>query len=75
MNYFLQLNKSLVLVSTLLLLMFTIFFIFIKKNFIDLENNKQSYIINNNSTYDIISPKFTINNKNKKIFVTADHGN
>ena len=31
--------------------------------------------INNSSPYDILEPKFTINNKNKKIYVSANQGN
>ena len=74
MNYFLQLNKKLLLTFLVFLIIVIITVLYIQKNQIEKITNS---ITNTSidSTYDIIKPKFTINNENEKISVTANEGN
>ena len=74
MNIFLQINKKLLLIIiciTALLVLLTLF-IYTKINVV---NNNIETIINQNSKYDILKPKFTINNEKNIISVTANEGN
>ena len=72
MNYFLQLNKKILLIVIIFLSLTT----FITLFFLNFQFNNQTK--NNSikvSSYDILQPKFTINNKNQKIYVTANEAN
>jgi len=74
LNIFLQINKKLLLIIiciTALLVLLTLF-IYTKINVV---NNNIETIINQNSKYDILKPKFTINNEKNIISVTANEGN
>ena len=72
MNKFLTINKNILLLSLLILVI--LFFSFLLIN-----NYKitETQIIDTNfsTNVDIINPKFTINNNNKKIYVRAAKGN
>jgi len=72
LNKFLTINKNILLVSLLILII--LFFSLLLIN-----NNKISgtKIINTkfSANVDIVNPKFTINNDNKKIYVKAAKGN
>ncbi len=72
MNRFLTINKNILLLSLLILVI--LFFSFLLIN-----NYKitETQIIDTNfsTNVDIINPKFTINNNNKKIYVRAAKGN
>ena len=52
-----------------------VLFLFFKNNLFLTLDNKRDNILVENSKYDILKPKFIINNNNKKILVTADEGN
>ena len=73
MNYLLQLNKSLVLIFLIFLTIISLIFFFVKD-----ENFSKSEIdfdtISDNS-FDILNPKFTINNANEIITIQAEKGN
>ena len=74
MNYFLLINKKIILVLIFLIIfLVTIFFIFEKIKI----NSSQYNVIKKDNTdnYDITKPKFTINNQKNKISVTANQGN
>ena len=72
MNFFLKVNGKFILLTIILLITGSFFFL---KNL----NNQKNYIINNSIekkiSNDIINPKFTLNNKKEIIEVTADKGN
>ena len=73
MNYLLSLNKRLVI--TLGVISFFSIIIFFLFNYLPSNNLKLQEIINQNQTSDILKPKFSINSKKQKIFVTANEGN
>ena len=73
MNFFLHINRRLILfVGTIIVLSFILIIFSKQLNLmkIDLENSE---LVLSNS--DISEPKFAINNDSKKIFVTAKQGN
>ena len=73
MNFFLFINKKLIIYVGLILVLIFITIIFFKQfTQIDIE---LSNIDNNLSNVDIAEPKFAINNESKKIFITAKEGN
>ena len=72
MNYFLQLNKKILLIIIIFLSLTT----FITLFFLNFQFNKQTkHDSIKVSSYDILQPKFTINNKNQKIYVSANEAN
>ena len=73
MNYLLQLNKSLVLIFLIFLTIISLIF-FIVKDEILLKSEIKFDTIGNNS-FDILNPKFTINNENEIITIQAENGN
>jgi len=73
LNYLLQLNKSLVLVFLIFLTILTLIFFFIKDKIL-LKSEIEFDTISNNS-FDILNPKFTINNENEIITIQAKKGN
>ena len=73
MNYLLSLNKRLVI--TLGVISFFSIIIFFLFNYLPSNNLELQEIINQNQTSDILKPKFSINSKKQKIFVTANEGN
>jgi len=75
LNYFLHLNKTLILIIITILIIILFVFISLKKNIFKVNIMESENTINNSSPYDILEPKFTINNKNKKIYVSANQGN
>lgn len=73
MNYLLQLNKSLVLIFLIFITIISLIFFFLK-NEILLKPEVKFNTISNNS-FDILNPKFTINNANEIITIQAEKGN
>ena len=73
MNYLLQLNKSLVLIFLIFFTIISLIFFFLK-NEILLKSEIEFDIITDNS-FDILNPKFTINNENEIITIQAKNGN
>ena len=73
MNYLLQLNKSLILIFLIFLTITSLIFFFLK-NEILLKSEIEFDTIDNNS-FDILNPKFTINNANEIITIQAEKGN
>ena len=71
MNYFLFINRKLLLVLFFILII--IFSIFIYSKQISINQNKIKII--SKSNVDISEPKFAINNETKKIYITAKEGN
>ncbi len=73
MNFFLFINKKLIIYIGLILVLIFITIIFFKQ-FTQI-NIELSNIDKNLSNVDIAEPKFAINNESKKIFITAKEGN
>ena len=73
MNYLLSINKSYILLISILLFIIFLFFIFFKyyNNSSKIESKENNII----SKADITEPKFTINGSNQNIVVTANEGN
>ena len=72
MNKFLTINKNVLLVSLLILVI--LFFSFLLINNYKITNTK-NIDTSFSANVDIVNPKFTINNDNKKIYVRAAKGN
>ena len=73
MNYFLLLNKKILLTFIVFISLLTVSIIFIKFN----DKDKKNMSFNDefiDLSYDILKPKFTINNEKNKIVVTANKG-
>jgi len=73
LNYLLQLNKSLVLIFLILLTIISLIFFFVKDSI--LLNSKIEFETINDNSFDILNPKFTINNENEIITIQAKKGN
>ena len=73
MNYLLQLNKSLVLVFLIFLTIISLVFFFVKDQILSKSIIKFDTISDN--SFDILNPKFTINNANEIITIQAEKGN
>jgi len=73
LNYLLQLNKGLILIFLIFLTIIILIFFFLK-NEILLKSEIEFNTIGNN-TFDILNPKFTINNENGIITIQAENGN
>ena len=73
MNYLLQLNKSLVLIFLIFLTIISLIFFFVKDSIL-LKAEIEFETISDNS-FDILNPKFTINNENEIITIQAKKGN
>ena len=73
MNYLLQLNKSLVLIFLILLTIISLVFFFVKEEILSKSKIKFDTISDN--SFDILNPKFTINNANEIITIQAEKGN
>ena len=73
MNFLLSLNKKIFLILSFIFIIFILSFFLL--NFIDTTNNFQKKIVINEKTSDISEPKFSINSKEQRIFVTAKEGN
>ena len=73
MNFFLFINRYLIIFSASIIIIFFLAMIFSKQfNYKKTEFEKSD---KNLSNADISEPKFAINNKSKKIFITAKEGN
>ena len=73
MNFFLYINKKLIILFGAILFILFLIIIFLKQiniNSIVTEDTKSSL-----SNADISEPKFAINNESKKIYITASQGN
>ena len=73
MNFFLYINKKLIILFGAILFILFLIIIFLKQiniNRIVIEDTKSSL-----SNADISEPKFAINNESKKIYITANEGN
>ena len=73
MNYLLQLNKSLVLIFLIFLTIISLIFFFVKDEIFSKSEIKFNTITDN--SFDILNPKFTINNANEIITIQAEKGN
>ena len=73
MNYLLQLNKSLVLIFLIFLTIISLIFFFVKDEILSKSKIKFDTISDN--SFDILNPKFTINNANEIITIQAEKGN
>lgn len=74
LNYFLKLNKILILIIFFILSIIFIIFLVAQNNSIN--KNKTSFSnVSEITKYDILKPKFSINNLKEKIAVTAQAGN
>ena len=73
MNYLLQLNKSLVLIFLIFLTIISLVFFFVKEEILSKSKIKFDTISDN--SFDILNPKFTINNANEIITIQAEKGN
>ena len=73
MNYLLQLNKSLVLIFLIFLTIISLIFFFVKNEIYSKSEIKFDTISDN--SFDILNPKFTINNANEIITIQAEKGN
>ena len=73
MNYLLQLNKSLVLIFLIFLTIISLIFFFVKDEIFSKSEIKFDTISDN--SFDILNPKFTINNTNEIITIKAEKGN
>ena len=73
MNYLLQLNKSLVLIFLIFLTIISLVFFFVKEEI--LSKSKIKYDTISDNSFDILNPKFTINNANEIITIQAEKGN
>ena len=74
LNIFLQINKKLLLIFICISTLVVLFTLYIYTQ-INISNNNIDTTINQNSKYDILKPKFTINNEKNIISVTANEGN
>tara|TARA_B100000586_G_scaffold51826_1_gene34701 strand:+ start:1243 stop:1695 length:453 start_codon:yes stop_codon:yes gene_type:complete len=73
LNYLLQLNKSLVLIFLIFLTIISLIFFFVKDEIFSKSEIKFDTISDN--SFDILNPKFTINNANEIITIQAKKGN
>jgi len=73
LNYLLQLNKSLVLIFLIFLTIISLVFFFVKDEILSKSKIKFDTISDN--SFDILNPKFTINNANEIITIQAEKGN
>ena len=74
MNYFLKLNKKILIILIISICLSIVLLIFTQ--YLNLNNKKNiSKTSSFESEFDILKPKFIINNENKKISVTANKGN
>ena len=73
MNFFLHINRKLLILFGVIIIFIFIITIFVKQiniNGIEFEYTKNPYL-----DADISEPKFTINNDSKKIYISATKGN
>ena len=73
MNFFLYINRKLIFFSGVIIFFFFILLVLSKQ--INLSNDEIKNYETNLSNADISQPKFSINNKSKKIYITAKEGN
>ena len=73
MNYLLQLNKSLVLIFLIFLTIISLISFFLKDEIFS--KSKIKFDIISDNSFDILNPKFTINNANEIITIQAKKGN
>ena len=73
MNIFLFINRNLVIFLVIFLTFFFLIIIFYKQ--INISNVVSKNLEQRFSNVDISEPKFAINNKSKKIYITAKEGN
>lgn len=73
MNFFLFINRYLIIFSASIIIIFFLAIIFSKQS--NYKKNELEKSDNNLSNADISEPKFAINNDSKKIYITASQGN
>ena len=77
MNFFLHINRKLIILFGAIIIFLFVIIIFFKQ--INLNNNNNIIFIEetikSSSNADISEPKFAINNESKKIYITASQGN
>ena len=75
MNLLLQINKKIILSLICLLTIFFISILFIKIKIDKTRDEKISFHIDQKTSYDILKPKFIINNSKEIINISANEGN
>ncbi len=73
MNYFLHINRKLIIFFVLFII--SIFLILIFSRQININDSEIKISLKNLPKVDIVEPKFAINNERKKIYITAREGN
>ena len=73
MNFFLHINRKLIILFGLIIIFLFLIIVFYKQ--INLNNIIIENKINSSSNADISEPKFAINNESEKIYITASQGN
>ncbi len=73
MNFFLHINRNFIILLGALAVIFFILIVFYEQT--NLNSFRFEEKTNNLSDADIAEPKFAINNKTKKIYITASEGN
>ena len=73
MNFFLHINRNFIILLGALAVTFFILIVFYEQS--NLNSFRFEEKTNNLSDADISEPKFAINNKTKKIYITASEGN
>jgi len=73
LNYFLHINRKLIIFFVLFII--SIFLILIFSRQININDSEIKISLKNLPKVDIVEPKFAINNERKKIYITAREGN
>ena len=73
MNFFLHINRKLIILFGAIIIFLFLVIIFFKQ--INLNNIIVEDTVKSSSNADISEPKFAINNESKKIYITASQGN
>ena len=73
MNFFLHINRKLIILSGSIIVFLFLIIVFFKQ--INLNNIIIEGTVKSSSNADISEPKFAINNESKKIYITASQGN
>ena len=73
MNFFLHINRKLIILFGAIIIFLFLIIIFFKQ--INLNNVLIENTVSSSSNADISEPKFAINNDSRKIYITASQGN
>lgn len=72
MNFLLQINKKIIIFVLAILILYSVWLLIIKPNLYKKNISKQNDYISN---FDILNPKFTIDNNENSITISANEGN